>query len=278
MYWNEKVIIITGSGHGIGLATALEAGSQGARIVLNCRNSDRLEKALRYLHEKGINAIACQGDISDPETCSSIAAQAYTHYGRIDLLINNAAINAVASFEEMLPEVFRTVIGINLLGSANMASAVLPYLREHRGGILFTGSLMGIHGMGNYSAYSCSKMALRALTESLRIELEDSGIYIGLAYVACTDNSPDKTFLNKHGECIPEPPRRRINSQPVDRVAHTLLEMARKRQYLRYFTLLGKVNAIVNCFFPGIIHRVFLKTYISDRRIQAATAEREARL
>jgi len=272
MNWKNKVLLITGSGSGIGLATALEAGTRGALIVLNGRKHERLEKAGEILRSRQIPYLIQAGDISDYDTCTQIVENSMKHFGRIDLLINNAAVNAIASFGELQPEVFRKVVDINLIGSFNMARAALPHILESKGGILFCGSLMGIHGMGNYSAYGSTKMALRALTESLRIELQGSAVYIGLAYICCTDNSPDKVFLDKSGADIPEPPRRRIGSRPPEEVAVALLRMVERRKSIRYFSLLGKINALINHLFPAIIHLVFRKTYVNDRKLQAQTA------
>jgi len=126
---------------------------------------------------------------------------------------------------------------------------------------LFVGSLAGIHGFGNYSAYCSSKMALTALTESLRMEMHKTGVHIGLAYLGFTENDPEKTLMNKDGLIMPHPPRTMAKQKSVTTVAHQLMRMIERRKSKSAFTLLGKLNAIVNRISPSIVHRILLISY-----------------
>ena len=265
MMWKNKVVIITGSSIGIGRRLAFEIGKRGGKVVINARNKSRLDKTYADMKSQGLDVSACPGDISKYEDCVKIIAHSIKIYDKLDVLINNAGIAAKATLEEIKPVVFKQVMDVNFLGSVFMTQAALPYIRKTEGSILFIGSLAGIHGIGNYSAYSSSKMALTALVESLRIEMHQTGIHIGLAYVGFAENDPEKTFLNKDGLLMPQFARNTIKQVPVKKVALRLMRMIERRQSKSAFTLLGKLNAILNRISPFLVHRILLNAYKKDQ-------------
>lgn len=257
--WKDKVVLITGSSMGIGKNLALQLGARKAKIILNGRNEERLNQLQSEFSNKGINSIAITGDISDNNDCLNIVNKTIKEYGRIDVLVNNAGIATLASIEDMNPDIFKKVIDINLNGSVFMTMAALPFIKKSKGSILFIGSIAGIHGIQNYSAYSCSKMALTAFVESLQIELMDTGIYIGHAYVGFTENDPDKTFLTQTGTLEALPSRNNIKQMPVDKLVGRLIKMVEKRKTKVVFTFIGKLNYIVNRISPKLVHLVLVR-------------------
>lgn len=259
--WKDKVVVITGSSIGIGRRLAIEIGKKGGKVVINARNKSRLDKSCEDMKTQGLNISACPGDISQYEDCVKIIEHSIKIYGKLDVLINNAGINAEGTLEEINPDIFRQVMGVLFLGSVYMSKAAIPYIKKSKGSILFVGSLAGIHGFGNYSAYCSSKMALTALTESLRMEMHKTGVHIGLAYVGFTENDPEKTLMNKDGLIMPHPPRTMAKQKSVTEVAHQLMRMVERRKSKSAFTLLGKLNAIVNRISPFIVHRILLISY-----------------
>jgi len=263
--WKDKVVIITGSSIGIGRRLAIEIGKRGGKVVINARNKSRLTKTCMDMKTEGLNISACPGDISKYEDCVKIVEHSIKNYGKLDVLVNNAGINAEATLEEINPDIFRQVMDVLFLGSVYMTKAAIPYIRQTKGSIMFIGSLAGIHGIGNYSAYCSSKMALTALTESLRIEMHQTGVHIGLAYVGFTENDPEKTILDKDGLVMPQPARTIVKQKLVTKVALQLLRMIERRRSKSTFTLLGKLNAIVNRISPFIVHRILLNSYKKDQ-------------
>jgi len=259
--WKDKVVIITGSSIGIGRRLAIEIGKRGGKVVINARNKSRLNNTYEDMKAQGLNISACPGDISKYENCAKIIDHSIKTYGKLDVLINNAGINVEATLEGINPDIFRQVMDVFFLGSVYMAKAALPYIRKAKGSILFVGSLAGIHGFGNYSAYCSSKMALTALTEALRMEMHKTGVHIGLAYVGFTENDPEKTLLNKDGLIMPPPTRIMAKQNSVTKVALQLMRMIERRKSKSAFTLLGKLNAIVNRISPSIVHQILLNSY-----------------
>jgi len=264
--WKEKVVIITGSSIGIGFSLATEIGKKGAKVVINARNKNRLDKSFENLKTQGFDISACAGDISKYEDCEKIIKHTINTFGKLDILINNAGITAEATLEEMKPEIFKQIIDVNFIGSVFMAKVALPYIKQTKGSILFIGSVAGINGLGNYSAYCSSKMALNALVESLRKETHKTDIHIGLANIGFTENDPQKTHYDKNGNLTALPSRNSIKQTPVKKVAHQIIKMIEKRKSKSNFTFLGKLNAIVNRISPTLVHKILLNVYLKNKK------------
>ena len=233
----------------------------GARLVLNGRNEKRLATSLAELQGRGAEAIAVTGDISKASDCEALINETIAHFGRLDVLINNAGISMEGKVEELDPEVVKKVMDVNFLGSVYPTQKALPHLRKTKGSIIFIGSAAGIRGLPNYAAYSASKMALTALAESLKIELHGSGVHIGLAYVGFTENDPDKTIYDKDGNIVPQPRRDFIKAEPPENVARRVINMIEQQRFKQVFTPLGKLNAVMNRWFPSLVERILRNNY-----------------
>ena len=263
--WKNKVVLITGSSMGIGKHLAMALGKKGARIVLNGRNEERLLTLHNEFRQSGISSIAVAGDVSVYEDCTKIINETISAYGELDVLVNNAGIATMSGFEDMNPEVFKKVIDVNLNGSVFITKAALPSIKRSKGSILFIGSIAGIHGIPDYSAYSCSKMALTAFVESLQIEMKYTGIYIGHAYVGFTENDPDKTFLTQTGGTEALPSRTNVKQMPVTKLVSGLIKMMETRKTEATFTFIGKLNKVVNRISPKIVHLILHKRYLREQ-------------
>ncbi|MBK7406788.1 MAG: SDR family NAD(P)-dependent oxidoreductase [Saprospirales bacterium] len=144
MKLKDKVAIVTGSSMGIGRAIARRLGQEGAKVVLNGRNGEKLAHTLDTLLGEGIIATACQGDISSVDDCFHLTEHALATYGNIDILVNNAGISAKGFFGEFQPDIFSKLVETNLLGSLYVTKAALPHIKSHQGNILFISSLSGL--------------------------------------------------------------------------------------------------------------------------------------
>jgi short-subunit dehydrogenase len=242
---------------------AFEMAKRGAKIVLNARNPERLKKTHEDLLAAGYESIAVAGDISNTEDCRELIAATLEAFEKVDILVNNAGISTEGTVEEMDPEVIRKVMEVNYLGSVYPTQAALPELRKTKGSLIFMSSLAALHGLPKYSVYSSSKMALTALAESLRIELDDSGVHVGIAYVGFTENDPEKTIFDKDGNVIPQPKRGFIKAEPSENVALRVIKMIETRRFKQYFTNLGKLNAFMKRYFPFVIESVLKRNYKS---------------
>ncbi len=257
----DKVAIITGSSMGIGKVMAQQMLEQGARVVLNARSQERLQATYEFFKTAGYPVAAIAGDISKTDHCQNLITETINTFGQIDILVNNAGISMEGEVIDVAPEVFQKVMEVNYLGSVFPTKAALPHLKESGGSVIFISSAAGIRGLPRYAVYSSSKMALTALAESMKIELHDSGVHIGIAYVGFTENDEQKTIYDSNGEIIAQPRRNFIKAEPPENVARRIIRMIDKRQYKEVFTPLGKLNAVVNRWAPSLGEMILRKNY-----------------
>ncbi|MEM9918980.1 MAG: SDR family oxidoreductase [Bacteroidota bacterium] len=260
-YFQDKVIIITGSSMGIGKVMANKMAQAGAKIVLNGRNKERLRKTQEDFRDKGFDMLAIDGDVSKVADCQRLIDETVAAHGKVDVLINNAGISMEGTVSELQPDIFKKVMDVNFLGSVYPTQAALPHLRKSKGHVIFIGSAAGIRGLPRYAAYSASKMALTALAESLRMEEARHGLHVGLAYVGFTENDPDKTIYDKDGNIIPQPKRDFIKAEPPENVARRIMTMIESRRFKQVFTILGQLNAWVNRWIPSVGEWVLARNY-----------------
>jgi short-subunit dehydrogenase len=255
-FFKDKVAIVTGSGMGIGKATATELCAQGAKVVLNGRNPERLQKTFTELKEKGYDIIAIACDISSASDCEKLINQTIESFGKLDILITNASVSMRERFENLQPDVFAQIIHSNINGSAFPAWYALPHLKKTKGTITFISSAAGMIGMPTGSAYSAGKMALTALAQSMKIELAESGVHIGIVHVGFTQNEDSKRVLNAKGELVPVAQRPAYLQQTREQVAKAILRSIKKRQFKTVLTIVGKLNAFMVRFFPSLVIRI----------------------
>ena len=261
----NKVIIITGSSMGIGKVMAAEMLEQGAKVVLNGRNIERLQKCYSHFKQQELPVIAVPGDVAKMQDCQQLIKQTLQAFGRVDVLINNAGISMQGETEYLHPDVFRKVMEVNYLGSVYPTLAALPYLKKTKGSVIFISSAAGIRGIPGHAVYSSSKMALTALAESLKIELHDCGVHVGIAYLGFTQNDPDKTIYDVDGKIIPQPPKDFVKAEPPLKVARRIRHMIQTRRFKQVFTPLGKLNVLVNRWFPSFGEWVLRRNYFKQK-------------
>ena len=172
MTLKDRVAIVTGGGTGIGLAVAKQLGQLGARIVIGSRNSANLETGAAELLLAGLDPLTVQVDVRNPEQVDELVARAVKHFGRIDILVNNAAGNFICRAEDLSPNGWNAVVGIVLNGTFYCSRAVGRHMIERGAG----GSIVSI--LANYvwtgSAGTCHSAAAKAgvmsLTQTLAVE------------------------------------------------------------------------------------------------------------
>ncbi|MER8029711.1 SDR family oxidoreductase [Streptomyces bauhiniae] len=172
----SKVVFITGAGRGLGLDIARSALAAGHHVVATARDPQRAATALGGPRER---LLTLELDIRDSGAAAKAVDSALERYGRIDVLVNNAAIVQAGYFEDVSPAQVREQIETNLFGPMNVARPVLPVMRRQRSGHLITiSSLGGLIGFEFGVAYVASKFATEGWMETLREEVRPYGIRI----------------------------------------------------------------------------------------------------
>lgn len=185
MSTESKVAIVTGSGSGIGEATAKRFARDGYKVVLNGRNNEKLE---RVANEIGVeNCLIIAGDVSDSGTVDTLIRQVIDTFGRIDVLVNNAAIAIFEDISNFSIEDWDTQMAINTRSVFLMTKSALPHLLKVKGSIVNVSSASGLGGDWNGFCYNASKAAVANFTRALALDLGPQGVRINAVAPSLTD-------------------------------------------------------------------------------------------
>ncbi|MFP3879587.1 MAG: SDR family NAD(P)-dependent oxidoreductase [Dehalococcoidia bacterium] len=199
MKLKDRVAVITGGGTGIGKAISLAFADEGAAIAIAARNLPRLEEVAEDIKSRGGKAKAIQADISDHEHVKRMVAETIDEFGRIDILVNNAArgtYNNVDVVDMELGE-WRDSLAINLTGTMLCCKEVLKTMIPRRSGsIINISSVAGLSGVPRESPYAASKWAVIGFTETLAIEAGRYGIRVNCISPGATRTSEFDDWVN----------------------------------------------------------------------------------
>lgn len=250
--FHGQVALVTGSESGIGRETARLLCQQGAAVVLNGRNPERLQQTCDAFEAAGYAVVSCVADVTDYASCQRLVDTALQAFGRLDVLVANASISQRAYFVDMQPEVFRQVLDSNVYGAVYPLMAALPALTQSRGSVTFISSISALNGMPSGSAYCAGKAALANLAHTLRLELASTGIHLGVVHIGFTQNDPEKRVLDSGGQPVPiayRPPRWQKSQVEV---AGIILRHIRRRRKRTVISALGWVILLVHTYFPRL--------------------------
>lgn len=254
--FSGKVVIITGGNAGIGLSLAKRLLSMGAKVVVTGRNEKKLEKTARELSKISTDFLVLKADVADFESCKYVVSKVIELFKNIDVLINNAAISAAASVENVKPTVVHQVVDTNLKGVYFMTQACLPYLRTSKGSIQIISSIAAFYGLPNYSLYSMTKLSLIAFTQSLELETKADSLFVGLVYLSFTENDSEKYAIDASGEKLTV--EKRSNAVLFSREQTTNLilnQLIKKKRVLvqgklgMFLSFLRRFPKLQNCLF-----------------------------
>ena len=170
----NEVAIVTGAGSGLGRAVARALAGSGRRVVLVGRKADTLAETVALCTASGAGADAClavAADVTEPAAPRRIVDETVERFGRIDVLVNNAAVARAAAFEQAGAELLELMLSTNLVAPAAMIQAAVPALRATGGVVVNVGSIGGRLALPGRAHYGASKAALHHLTGSLAREL-----------------------------------------------------------------------------------------------------------
>jgi NAD(P)-dependent dehydrogenase (short-subunit alcohol dehydrogenase family) len=223
MRLKDKVILVTGSTTGIGKAMVQVFAREGARVMIHGIREDLAEELVSELGEP---ASFVTGDLEDPQTASKLIAKTVAHFGRIDGLVNNAAVITRGTLEDADPETFDRTLAINVRAPLLLIQAALPHFRENGGGrVLNIGSINAYCGERTYLIYSISKGGLMTMTRNLADALGTEGIQINQLNVGWTLTANELSLKVKDGFPEDWPSRLSKNVAPSGRL-HSPEEIA----------------------------------------------------
>jgi len=174
--FNDKVVIITGAGSGIGAATAARFHAEGAKVVLAGRRADRLEAVAASLDKD--KALVHPADVSKLEDVEALVEATLARFGGLDALINNAALGAFGPFTDVPLEQYRAVMAVDVDGVVFGCRTALPHLLKTKGSIVNVSSVSGLGGDWGLSFYNAAKGAVTNLTRALALEYGSRGVRV----------------------------------------------------------------------------------------------------
>jgi NAD(P)-dependent dehydrogenase (short-subunit alcohol dehydrogenase family) len=269
---NEQVVVITGASSGIGRATAIQFGSEGASVVLAARNDHALNEAATEVELAGGKALPVVTDVADWEQVQQLAQTAVDEFGRIDTWVNNAGIAEYATVDEMTIEEIQRIIDVNLMGTIHGIKAVLTHMKQQNSGtIINVASALAKRSVALQSAYCASKHGVKGFTEALRLELEAEDIPIDVVLIM---PSSINTPLFEHA-------RSKMGVQPMpippvyepSAVADTILYVAENPQRDVVVGGAGKFFTLMERISPGLVDWYLLR---NDRVFESQKTDRPA--
>jgi 3-oxoacyl-[acyl-carrier protein] reductase len=217
------VAIVTGGGHGIGKAYALRLAAEGAKVVIAELDEKAARSVADELRAAGSEALAIRTDVSDPDSVQKMAAATVERFGRIDVLVNNAAIFATipmsrAAFDKIEISEWELMMNVNVKGTWLASRAVVPQMRaQGRGKIINISSSTAIKGSSSRIHYVTSKAGILGFTKTLAQELGGDNICVNCIAPGSTlsEESPDDSVLKMRNDAAAVRALKRVQ-QPGD--------------------------------------------------------------
>lgn len=177
-----RIALVTGASRGIGRAIAIELAKDGANLVVNYRlRSEEAENVVKEIEAMGRKAIAIRADVSNEQEVKSMVDKSIETFGRIDILVNNAAIHRGGRIQKLSTEDWDIVINSILRGTFNCCRFIIPYMLEKEWGrIINISSDVGLHGYPGDTAYGAAKAGLIGFTKSLAKEVAKKNITVNV--------------------------------------------------------------------------------------------------
>jgi NAD(P)-dependent dehydrogenase (short-subunit alcohol dehydrogenase family) len=249
--WQERPrVVVTGASSGIGRATAYALAAEGARLALLGRRLQPLAATARECAERGGEALPIPVDVNHREAVDAAAERAVADWGGFDVWVNNAAVSQFGRIDETPPEVYDRVLTTNLLGCVNGSrAAIRQFRRQGHGRLINVSSVVGMVGQTYTSAYVASKWAIIGLSQSLRMELQDTpDITVSTVLPASIDTPIFRHAANYTGRAV-----RAMNPvYPPEQVADAICALIRRPKRYVIVGNAGRMLALLRRLSPAM--------------------------
>jgi NAD(P)-dependent dehydrogenase (short-subunit alcohol dehydrogenase family) len=261
--FTDKVVLITGGSRGLGLVLARTFAFEGAKLAICARNAEELAEAranLNELHNAKVLDLVC--DVRDASQVNQMIETVYAHYGKIDVLVNNAGVIQVGPLAVQTREDFENAMAVHFWGSFNTMQAVLPKMRQHSGGrIVNISSIGGKVAVPHLAPYCASKFALVGLSNAMRGELAKDNILVTTVCPGLmrTGSHINAIFKGKNElefalfsimNALP------LTSVSAEKAARDIVESCRRGDAETIISIQAELAAKVNAIFPELVAEI----------------------
>jgi short-subunit dehydrogenase len=265
IYFQNKVVVITGGTDGIGKGLVEMLLGFGAKVSTCGRNHDKLY-ALQSAHPSyPLHTVVA--DVSNENDCRHFIESTQKVFGGIDILINNAGISMRSLLKDASIDVIRKVMDINFFGVVYCTKYALSSIIERKGTIVGISSIAGYRGLPGRSGYSASKFALQGWLEAIRTELADDGVNVMWVCPGFTTSNIRNAALNEKGQPQGESPMDEDKMMSAEEVSRHILKAIRQRKRTLVLTYTGKQTVFMNKFFPGLADKLVRKFYFKNGKL-----------
>ena len=261
----DQVVVITGASKGIGAELARQLAAKGAKLVLAARSEKGLEEVAADVRKAGAQAVTVKADVTDERDCQAIVSGAIVAFGRLDAFVNNAGATMWARFDEIDDmSILKRLMEVNYMGSVYCTRHALPHLKRSKGLLVGISSLAGRTGVPTRTGYSAAKHAMTGFFDSLRIELEESGVGVTMIYPGFVATGIRENSTGPDGKPIMVDPVREGEVMSVGDCVRRIVTAMERREREVVMTARGKIGLILKVFAPSLIDRIAKRAV--DRR------------
>ncbi len=260
--FRNKVVWITGASSGIGEALCYELDRMGCKLILSSRREEKL-LVVKNRCGQPENIRILPLDLGVPESMEAHSKKAWSAFGKIDILINNAGISQRSRIVETELQVFRQLIEVNYLGTVALSKALLPFFLNQKSGHFVTiTSLMGKFGSPFRSGYCGAKHALHGFFDVLRMEHQKDNIDVTLICPGFIQTNVAKNALTADGSPQNKEDMATTNGMKVQLFAKKMLHAVRRKKFECYIGGKEVGGIYLKRFFPGLLHRIVLRSKV----------------
>jgi short-subunit dehydrogenase len=253
----DKVVAITGASKGIGAELARQLAARGASLVLAARSEKELEAVAADCRKAGAQVVTVKADVTDERDCQAIISGAVVAFGRLDALVNNAGATMWARFEDIQDlSILKRIMDVNYMGAVYCTRHALPHLRQSNGLIVGISSLAGRTGVPTRTGYSAAKHAMTGFFDSLRIELDGSGVGVTMIYPGFVATGIRENATGPDGKPILVSPVKEGEVMSVEECARLIVTAMERRKREVVMTARGKIGLFLKLFAPSLIDRM----------------------
>jgi len=253
----DKVVAITGASKGIGAELARQLAARGARVVLAARSEKELEEVAAQCRQSNPGVVTVKADVTSDRDCQAIISGAVVAFGRLDVLVNNAGATMWARFEDIDDmSILKRIMDVNYMGAVYCTKHALPHLRDTKGLIVGISSLAGRTGVPTRTGYSAAKHAMVGFFDSLRIELDGTGVGVTMIYPGFVATGIRENATGPDGKPILVSPVKEGEVMSVEDCARRIVGAMERREREVVMTARGKIGLFLKLFAPSLIDRM----------------------